>query len=97
MQGLDWASAPPLRAARYGKLKPGATVLASVRSQNGREHPALVVQSFGKGRTGALLIGDFWRWQLKSDEDNDDADEPQDNAGNQFGGRKRKKKKKDGN
>ncbi len=53
-------------------IKPGATVLATVVSPGEREHPALVVQPFGKGRSGALLIGDFWRWQLKSDEDNDD-------------------------
>lgn len=53
-------------------IKPGATVLASVRTQGNREHPALVVQPFGKGRTAALMIGDFWRWQLKSDSDNDD-------------------------
>lgn len=53
-------------------IKPGATVLASVTTAEQREHPALVVQPFGKGRAGALLIGDFWRWQLKSDNTNDD-------------------------
>lgn len=53
-------------------IKPGATVLATVKSSNQSEHPALVVQPYGKGRTGALLIGDFWRWQLKSEEKNQD-------------------------
>ncbi len=53
-------------------IKPGATVLATVTSADEKEHPALIVQPYGKGRTGALMIGDFWRWQLKSDEDNED-------------------------
>ena len=53
-------------------IKPGATVLASVHSGENKEYPALVVQPFGKGRTGALMIGDLWRWQLKSDEENED-------------------------
>lgn len=53
-------------------IKPGATVLATVSSADEKEHPALIVQPYGKGRTGALMIGDFWRWQLKSAEGNED-------------------------
>ena len=53
-------------------IKPGATVLATVTSDTEKKHPALVVQPYGRGRSGALLIGDFWRWQLKSEEDNED-------------------------
>ena len=53
-------------------IKPGATVLATVTTSDEKAHPALIVQPYGKGRTGALMIGDFWRWQLKSDEDNQD-------------------------
>ena len=53
-------------------IKPGATVLASVHSDGKQEYPALVVQPFGKGRTGALMIGDMWRWQLKTEEENED-------------------------
>ena len=53
-------------------IKPGATVLASVMTEGEREFPALVVQPFGKGRTGAMMIGDLWRWHLKSDEKNQD-------------------------
>jgi len=53
-------------------IKPGATVLATVKSSDDKEHPALIVQPYGKGRTGALTIGDFWRWQLRSDENNED-------------------------
>jgi hypothetical protein len=44
--------------------KPGATVLASVAPPGGTSYPALVVQRFGAGRAGALLIGDLWRWSL---------------------------------
>lgn len=53
-------------------IKPGATVLASVVTGGEKEFPALVVQPFGKGRTGAMMIGDLWRWHLKSDEENKD-------------------------
>lgn len=52
---------------RVGNIKPGATVLAEVRS--GEEMlPALVTQSFGKGRSAALLIGDLWRWGLRRED-----------------------------
>lgn len=52
-------------------IKPGATVLAtaSVEEGPGAEQvgtlPALVEQRFGRGRAGALLIGDLWRWTLR--------------------------------
>jgi uncharacterized membrane protein len=45
-------------------VKPGASVLARVRSGDGQELPALVVQQFGRGRSAALLLGDLWRWGL---------------------------------
>ncbi|MCA9058015.1 MAG: hypothetical protein KDA85_05930, partial [Planctomycetaceae bacterium] len=45
-------------------VKPGAIVMASVEDTQGQSWPALVVQRFGKGRSGALCIGDFWRWRL---------------------------------
>ena len=50
---------------RVAGIKPGASVLARVTSDDGDEHPALVVQRFGKGRASALLVGDLWRWQLR--------------------------------
>ncbi len=53
-------------------IKPGATVMANVRSSDGTVFPALVVQRFGKGRSAAMLIGDLWRWKLKSPQGNDD-------------------------
>ena len=53
-------------------IKPGATVLATVKTEADDELPALVVQRFGEGKTAALLIGDLWRWQLQSPPENDD-------------------------
>jgi uncharacterized membrane protein len=50
---------------RVRALKPGASVIASVRDAKGTEMPALAVQRFGRGRTGALMVGDMWRWGMK--------------------------------
>ncbi len=46
-------------------IKPGAELLAELNSDSDASQPALVSQRFGKGRTLALLIGDFWRWSLR--------------------------------
>jgi uncharacterized membrane protein len=46
--------------------KPGSSVIASV-SDGKNQHPALIVQRFGNGRTAALTVGDFWRWGLKEE------------------------------
>ena len=46
------------------ELKPGASLLAEVQTAQGAE-PGLVTQRFGKGRTMALLVGDFWRWSMR--------------------------------
>ncbi len=45
-------------------LKPGASLLAEISTPNGSK-PALAAQRFGKGRTMALLVGDFWRWSMR--------------------------------
>ncbi len=42
-------------------------MLAEVVDNAGAKHPALVVQRFGRGRSAALLIGDFWRWSLRGE------------------------------
>jgi uncharacterized membrane protein len=47
---------------RVRGLKPGASMIATVRDLSGAESPALAVQRFGRGRTAALMIGDVWRW-----------------------------------
>jgi uncharacterized membrane protein len=50
---------------RIRALKPGASIIATARDEKGSELPALAVQRFGRGRTGALMIGDMWRWGMK--------------------------------
>jgi uncharacterized membrane protein len=53
-------------------LKPGASLLAEVSTTQGNQ-PGLVAQRFGKGRSLALLVGDFWRWSMRrATEDTDD-------------------------
>ncbi|MGE3312378.1 MAG: glutamine amidotransferase [Limisphaerales bacterium] len=59
---------PFLVANRIRDPKPGASVIASAKDPQGKDVPALAVQRFGRGRTGALLIGDFWRWGMQSPE-----------------------------
>lgn len=51
---------------RVSTIKPGAMVLASV-GVGKQEIPAVVTQSFGKGKTAAITIGDLWRWRLRED------------------------------
>jgi hypothetical protein len=55
--------------SHVGSIKPAATVLAEVVDESGAEYPALVTQRFGRGRSGALLIGDLWRWGLSRADD----------------------------
>ena len=57
---------PPLQVVnRVRALKPGASVIATVRDEKGAELPGLAVQRFGRGRTAALVVGDLWRWGMK--------------------------------
>ncbi len=55
-------------------VKPAASVVANAVDAAGKEHPALAVQRFGRGRTGALLVGDLWRWGLKDPASHADMD-----------------------
>ncbi|MFM7831971.1 MAG: hypothetical protein ACKPJD_09280, partial [Planctomycetaceae bacterium] len=48
-----------------GYVRPGAIVMAEVEDSSGTHWPALVVQRFGRGRTGAVCVGDLWRWRLQ--------------------------------
>jgi uncharacterized membrane protein len=50
------------------EIKPGASVLATVSDASGQTYPALAVQRFGLGRSGALMIGDMWRWGLRDEQ-----------------------------
>jgi uncharacterized membrane protein len=57
---------------RAGMAKPGAVTVAEMDTGT-EQHPAIVTQRFGKGRTGAILIGDLWRWSLRRENvDQDD-------------------------
>lgn len=57
---------------RVSGVKPGAVVLATAGDGEGAVRPALTVQRFGAGRTGALLIGDLWRWSMRRGEGEED-------------------------
>ena len=46
------------------RVKPGATVVASVIGKDEAKYPAIVVQRFGQGRTAAVTVGDLWRWGM---------------------------------
>jgi hypothetical protein len=62
---IENAGAPFQVLNRVRGIKPGASVIATVRDERNNEVPALAVQRFGRGRTAALMIGDLWRWGLK--------------------------------
>lgn len=59
---------------RVREAKPGASVIASVTDEAGKSYPALAVQRFGHGRSGAVLIGDLWRWGLRDSQAHQDLD-----------------------
>ena len=54
-------------------LKPGASVIATV-TDGKEQHPALAVQRFGHGRTGAIMLGDIWHWGFKDEANRKDMD-----------------------
>jgi uncharacterized membrane protein len=63
------AAMPPFQTVNAVRgIKPGASVLATVASDQGEELPALVAQPFGAGRSAALTVGDFWRWGMRRGE-----------------------------
>lgn len=55
-------------------IKPAASVIATAVDANGKSHPALAIQRFGRGRTGALMVGDLWRWGMKDAQSHTDMD-----------------------
>jgi len=56
---------PFLTVNAVSSIKPGGAVLAEVETPNQTRQPALVVQSFGRGRSAALLVGDLWRAHMR--------------------------------
>lgn len=66
---LRLSGMPALRVMnRVRDVKPGAGVIATALDAAGKKVPALVVQRFGRGRTAGLMIGDLWRWGMRSPE-----------------------------
>ncbi len=53
---------------RVAAIKPGASLLAVVTDEAEGRHPALVTQRYGLGKSVAYLLGDVWRWGMKSPE-----------------------------
>lgn len=49
-------------------LKPGAQAFATFEDAAGRTAPAIAAQTFGKGRSMVMTVGDWWRWGMQ-DED----------------------------
>jgi uncharacterized membrane protein len=46
-----------------GKPKPGAMVLASMNTRQGKM-PFLITENYGRGRTAVLASGGTWRWHM---------------------------------
>lgn len=55
-------------------VKPGASILATARDAQGKQHPALISQRFGQGRVLAIPVGDLWRWGLREPAAREDLD-----------------------
>ncbi|KAA5545860.1 hypothetical protein FYK55_02770 [Roseiconus nitratireducens] len=55
-----------------GELKPGAYQMATVAGSEAQLRPAVAVQRFGKGRVGAVMIADVWRWFMRREQENPD-------------------------
>jgi len=49
-------------------IKPGASLLAVATGAAEGRNPVLVTQRYGLGRSAACLLGDVWRWGMKSPE-----------------------------
>lgn len=60
---------PPLFVLnRVRGVKAGAGVIATANDASGNIAPALAVQRFGRGRSAAMMLGDLWRWGMRSPE-----------------------------
>ncbi|MCC9601649.1 hypothetical protein LOC67_13910 [Stieleria sp. JC731] len=49
-----------------GSLKPGAFALATATGADGTQRTAVATQRFGRGKVGALMVADYWRWATNS-------------------------------
>jgi len=59
-----WSELPEVADhQQLGPLRPAATILLGVNVE-GRIHPLLVTQPYGKGQSYILATGGTWRWQM---------------------------------
>lgn len=59
-----WAELVPVANSQdLGSPKPGAQTLLEIKGRG----PALLTQTFGRGRTAALASAGTWRWQMQYD------------------------------
>lgn len=61
----SWQTVPKLKGyLAFGQPKAAASVLAT----DGKDHPILVAQPYGKGRTMAFATDSTWRWVLSEND-----------------------------
>jgi hypothetical protein len=60
-------TAPVRVLNRVRDLKPGASLLATLRDIRGQIYPALAAQRFGLGKVAVLMAGDWWRMGLRNE------------------------------
>ncbi|MEP1645134.1 MAG: hypothetical protein ABJK10_13175, partial [Rhodopirellula bahusiensis] len=78
---LRLSKMPPFQVTHeVGDIKPGAIELAQLKTQSGQSAPAFITQRFGKGRTAAMPIGDFWRWSMRKNQHDNSAEVSDDPA-----------------
>ena len=53
---------------RVKDIKPGAAILSQGIIEGEDPIPLLVTQRFGRGRTSAFLLGDWWRWAMRRED-----------------------------
>lgn len=65
-----WEALPPMDGyARFGAVKPGATVLAvhpSERTARGEPLPVIALREYGRGKVMLVSSDSTWRWKLGS-------------------------------
>lgn len=63
------ANMPEFQAAnRIDAIKPGASLLASIRAPDGKDYPAILAHRFGSGRVASVPVADLWRWGMVTEE-----------------------------
>ena len=50
---------------RTSRLKPGASIWVEGEVRDRERVPLYISQRFGRGKTAAFMLGDFWRWGLR--------------------------------